>query len=237
MNRIKPFLKTLLPPIAVPIFSGPLRGKRWLLGNSMRYFYGRYVPRDAGVFLKEVKPGDTVYDVGAHVGYFTVLASTLAGESGRVVAFEPLPMNLRYLRRHLALNGCENVIVREACVAELDGEARFDDTRGSGTGRLSPDGRRHVSVVSLDRIVGSGEAPPPSFVKVNVEGAESAVLRGARRTIERNRPVFLVTLHDGEQRTLCENVFRAAGYEVSEIGRDAILARPRAAPPAAGSTA
>ena len=68
----------------------------------------------------------TVFDIGAHAGYYTLIASKLVGGSGHVVAFEPAPRNLRYLRRHLSLNHVSNVTVLEVAVSDRAGVGRFD---------------------------------------------------------------------------------------------------------------
>src|SRR5574341_673203 len=101
----------------VPVLQGRLRGKRWIVGASVHgCWLGSYEYDKQKRFVREIKKGDVVYDIGAHVGFYTLLASELVGPSGQVIAFEPLPRNLGYLHRHLALNSCKNVTVIEAAV-------------------------------------------------------------------------------------------------------------------------
>ena len=94
------------------ILRGSLRGKQWLAesgGKVLRVLGGTYEPEQTRAFEELVKPGDTVLDVGAHVGYYTLLSSVLVGASGRVFAFEPNPRNYHYLDQHVYLNRCRNV--------------------------------------------------------------------------------------------------------------------------------
>ena len=100
----------LLPAGAVvPILSGPLRGRRWVVGAGPHgYWLGTYEADKQRLLQTLLREGDCFFDVGANVGFFTLLASALVGRSGRVVAFEPLPQNLAFLRRHLLLNRPHN---------------------------------------------------------------------------------------------------------------------------------
>ncbi|HEV8435127.1 MAG TPA: FkbM family methyltransferase, partial [Thermoanaerobaculia bacterium] len=94
----------------VRIKSGPLRGWRWITGSAPHgCWLGTYERDSQRAFMDNVHEGDVVYDIGANAGFFTLLASTLAGPRGLVFAFEPLPRNVALLERHVSLNGCENV--------------------------------------------------------------------------------------------------------------------------------
>src|SRR6266436_706615 len=109
----------------VPILQGPCAGMRWIVGSSTHgCWLGSYEYEKRKLFEELVGPGDVVYDIGAHVGFYTLLASVLVGHTGRVVAFEPSPRNLAYLRRHLAMNRLNNVTVVEGAVYDHDGEVR-----------------------------------------------------------------------------------------------------------------
>jgi SAM-dependent methyltransferase len=96
----------LIPRRAVlPILQGPLRGKKWIVGSGNHgYWLGSYEIGKRALFVRSIPVGAVVYDLGANVGYYTLLAAMLAGAEGKVFAFEPLPRNLEYLRRHLVLN-------------------------------------------------------------------------------------------------------------------------------------
>lgn len=202
--------------------AGPLRGARWLAcsrGKLLRVLSGRYEPEQTDLFVEHVRPGDTVFDVGAHAGYYTLLASTLVGPSGRVCAFEPDPGNVRALRGNVETNGCTNVRIEEAAVADGAGTARFGGGSGSGTGRLTEEGEREVSTLALDDYAERSELVP-SVVKIDVEGAEHRVLRGASVTLRRASPVLFLSLHGRAPRRACLELLGDAGYRTEPIVAD-----------------
>jgi predicted methyltransferase len=94
----------------MPILQGKLRGKKWSVGScSHGCWLGRYEYKKRIIFENTVRQGNTVLDIGAYVGFYTVLASILVGPTGKVHAFEPLPRNLEYIKEHLRLNNITNV--------------------------------------------------------------------------------------------------------------------------------
>ena len=198
----------------LPIWGGALRGRWWLpesRGKVLRVLGGTYEPEQTRLFQEHVRPGDTVLDIGAHVGYYSLLSSVLAGESGAVWAFEPNPQNCSFLRRHVEINGCGNVRVTEAAVSDAAGRARFDFGRGSGTGHLAGDGAVEVETVRLDDFV-RGRGISPTAVKIDVEGAEVRVLDGARATIAEHRPVIFLSTHGAEVHRASMELLRELGY-------------------------
>jgi len=148
---------------------------------------GDYEPVETALFQRELTPGSVVFDIGAHVGYFSILFSRLVGESGRVFAFEPDPINFSLLQRNLASNACHNVTVRQAAVSDRTGPAElFRCPFNSGMNRLygsvicSSD---HVAVntVALDAL--AEELPTPDWIKLDVEGYELRALSGMRNLL------------------------------------------------------
>uniref|UniRef100_A0ACD5GZU7 FkbM family methyltransferase n=1 Tax=Desertifilum tharense IPPAS B-1220 TaxID=1781255 RepID=A0ACD5GZU7_9CYAN len=117
-------LKLIPANAQMPILSGKLRGKKWIVGAGRHgSWLGTYEAQTQHLFIQALNPGMTVFDIGAQAGFYTLLASHLVGKQGRVFAFEPLPRNLAYLHQHLAINHLENVTVIEAAVAETSGVA------------------------------------------------------------------------------------------------------------------
>ena len=184
-------------------------------GNPARVLLGRYEPQQSALFERTLKPGDTVFDVGAHAGYYTLLASRLVGPEGHVFAFEPNPRNLACLRRHVRLNRCDNVTVVEAAVARHTGAMRFDTSRGSGRGRLCADGAAEVATVSLDQFA-EERGIVPSLIKIDVEGSEVEVLEGARRLLA-GCPPLVLSVHHGLGRA-CSALLLPLGYAMHKIG-------------------
>lgn len=209
----------LIPKNAVvPIFQGKFRGKRWIFGaGNPSYWLGIYEKEIRRLVETVVQPGHIFYDIGAHVGYFSLLAAGLAGSEGRVVAFEPSPRNLNFLKRHLALNSIHNAVVIEAAVSHADGYARFDGGVDSYQGHLSPQGACRVRTLSLDTVIRQGMAPPPQVMKIDVEGAEAQVLEGGLATLAEFRPVLIISLHGRQLREECVNLLTSRGYSVRPI--------------------
>ena len=221
-----------LPLRAVPrerpvrILGGPLRGWRWIpAAASHGCWLGTFERAEQDVFARTIRPGDVVYDLGANVGFYTLLAAKLAGPTGRVVAFEPVPRNLGYLRRHLALNHREDVTVVAAAVSDRSGTARFRDGPAHTVGTLAADGGSDgydVDVVALDDYTASPATvlPAPRVIKIDVEGAEADVLRGAHRVLRTVRPIVLLSTHSTALRLECIALLRDADYNVAPMGGD-----------------
>ena len=202
--------------LALPILGGPLRGKRWLV-RSANYscWLGSYEATKQRAFAAEVRPGAVVFDIGAHVGFYSLLAAILSRPGGRVFAFEPLPSNAANLRHHVALNHVA-VEVMEAAVADRDADAQFEAGIDSYTGSLGNQGAP-VRVVTIDSLCTAAKLPQPDMVKIDVEGAEALVLRGARETIRLARPVVFVAVHGTAVRTECLELLQGFGYAPEEL--------------------
>ena len=210
--------------LALPILKGPLKGKRWLLATRINFFLGSYEPEQTAAFLKAVQPGSVVYDVGAHYGYYSLLASHLAGANGRVIALEPSPRNLAVLRKHIELNRAVNITVLETALGDHQGEARFDNRAGSGVGHLSPEGPLTVKLTTLDAL--GREFPAPNVLKIDVEGAEEAVLLGGREMIVKGKPAIFLSTHGPALAENCSRLLRGFGYSLRELLPGELLATP-----------
>lgn len=211
--------------VSLPILRGPLKGKRWLVATRINFFLGTYEPEQTAEFVRAVRPGATVYDIGAHYGYYSLLASSLAGESGRVIALEPSPRNLDVLRTHIRLNRVTNITVLETALSDHAGEARFDNRAGSGVGHLSPEGPITVKLSTLAAL--SKDFPPPNVMKIDVEGAEEAVLAGGRETLARSKPTIFLSTHGEALAENCSRMLRDLGYSLRELLPGELLATPK----------
>lgn len=216
----------------LPVVSGALAGAAWLPASSISMcLLGTFSPESQQLFTEFVRPGDVVWDVGANVGFFTVLAGRLVEPEGRVISFEPLPRAAEYLRRHVALNGLENVRVIEAAVGANTGPAQFEPSSSLAMGHLDAAGSVTVEVVRLDDV----DDRLPTFVKIDVEGGEEAVLAGACKLLRVARPTLLVAVHGETSGRACRRLLSETGYEVTtavddggsdESRRVDLLARP-----------
>lgn len=204
----------LVPRDAVlRVLSGPLRGRRWIAGAATNgCWLGTYERFAQRIFVEHIRPGSVVYDVGANAGFFTLLASKLAGAPGAVYAFEPLEHNLRYLREHLRLNCTDNVQVVPMAVSDQIGPVRFAAAHNPAMGGLAASGEIEVQSTTLDAL--ASMLAPPSFIKMDIEGAEHAALSGAVELLRRAHPVILLSEHGWEQHERCGRLLERLGYEV-----------------------
>lgn len=158
---------------------------------------GAYEPHLTAVFEQYARPGMTVVDVGANLGYYAILSARLVGPSGRVVALEPNSENCRLLLSSLRLDGITNVELIPVAADTTTGWAYYSTHVGSNGGLIDDrDLLRHPGVVvptfRLDDLV----EQPVGLLKLDVEGAEGRVVKGATRLIERDRPVITTELKE-----------------------------------------
>ena len=183
-------------------------------------------------FARELAAGDVVYDLGANVGFYSLLASRSVGDSGRVYCFEPLARNITYLRKHIALNRLENCFVFEAAVSDADGTARFDPFADPSMGRLSDRGDDMVRTVRLDSLLERTQILPPNLMKIDIEGGEFAALKGGARTIEKYRPAIVLATHGVEVHQACVQFLAERKYRLEPLTGESVentaelIARP-----------
>jgi FkbM family methyltransferase len=216
-------LKLVPGNAAMPILQGRLRGKRWIAGaHTHGCWLGTYESEKQKVFELKVRPGNTVFDIGANAGFYTLLASYLVGEAGHVYAFEPLARNTHFLYEHLRLNRVGNVQVIESAVSDSEGDTYFDDASGSAMGHLSAIGRLRVHTISIDAMVSEGKILPPDCMKIDVEGGEFLVLSGAKLTLRDHRPIIFLATHGTLVHKQCCDLLKSAGYKIEGLGRASI---------------
>jgi FkbM family methyltransferase len=188
---------------------------------------GRYEPDEAELVRRVVRPGQVALDLGANIGYFTILLAGLVGPTGRVYAFEPLERNAVLLDRSVRENRFEErVVLVRAAVGERGGRAQLlavRDGLNSGTAFLSDDppgawlgyDAHVVPVVALDEYEFAGRL---GFVKMDVEGAERLAVRGARARLRSDRPVLLAELNPVQLRRVSGCGVTELVAEVEELG-------------------
>jgi len=206
------------------VLTGPLSGGRWIVASGVHSnWLGIYEAEMQRAIARTVTPSAVFFDVGAHAGYYSLLASRLVSGTGRVVAFEPDARNLGYLKEHLRLNAAGNVTVIEAAVADASGTARFAAEQSGFGGTLSEAGSAAIQTVTIDGLIEAGAVPAPNFVKIDVEGAEFRVLCGARRVLKAAHPTIFLAVHTPAVARLCRDALTTLGYVVRPIRRDAWL--------------
>jgi len=209
----------LIPDSArLPIVQGPSKGNRWIVGSGNHgCWLGSYELEQRMAFQHYVGAGDIVYDVGAHVGFYTLIASTLVGDTGRVVAFEPLPENLNFLREHLSINRIENVTVVDKAVTSHSGSEKFRRHQDRSMGSISNDGELSVSTVRLDDLIEGAHLPPPSVIKMDIEGGEYRALSGAREFLSRAHPTIILSTHGRDIHDDCCRLLRQLGFDLLSL--------------------
>lgn len=183
-----------------------------------------YEPVIAASFRKYIGSGDTVVDIGANIGMHTVLASSLVGPSGTVIACEPDPQSLVLLSKCVITNRLSNVKVYGLAIGDHAGSVDLHvDLRTARTTSLlpsawSPDKQSRFPLrcgqSTLDRVTEALKAV--SLVKVDVEGAELAVLKGGQESIRRWRPVVLIECLEVNLPAL-EVYFNNINYKVLDV--------------------
>ena len=216
-GRIVRLPARLLPKSAVMhIRRGPAHGMKWIAGSAVHgCWLGTFELTKQKLVERLVRPGMTVYDVGAQAGFYTLIFSQMVGVTGHVIAFEPCAYEARYLLDHLRLNSLSNVKVIQAAVGAASGLSRFSTERGPCQNQLQAEDTSPllVPVLALDD---TGLAPP-DVIKMDIEGGETDALLGARRMLREHRPIVLVALHGPEQRAACPRILREAGLLVFDL--------------------
>lgn len=244
-----PFVRRALRQFSKPlrhrdirILAGTGAGLRINLHGSALAFATGTAERPVQAVLQDhIRAGSTVYDIGANVGFMTLIAARLVGPQGCVLAFEPVPENAAAIRGNVRLNQMSNVDVREVAVAASSGTARLLVSGWSAFSRLDSasipqDVTRELEVklTSVDELVAGG-APPPDVVKIDVEGAELDVIEGMRTTLREIRPLVVCEMHDRNRDYVA--LMSSIEYDVINLDEDVpveeghrnahTLARPR----------
>lgn len=202
----------------MPVRSGRLAGTMLEVDvrKQREMIAGTYESEVQEVLSRHVEPGQVTFDVGAHLGFFTLLMARLVGDQGRVVSVEPDPYMGPKLESNLKRNGTANVAVVRAAAGAVAGERRFTPGDGGGIGHLAEDGALEVTGTTLDNLADRFGAP--SLIKVDVEGGELEVLKGAAGLLAApNRPVLVVEVHDSGAQSDAERLLNSLPYDISMI--------------------
>jgi len=201
---------------------------------------GHAEPAIQKLLAEHLRPGMVFYDAGANIGFFSLLAARLVGETGRVFAFEPDPDIAARLRENARRNAFSWLTSVEAAVYSRGGAIQFErasqlDSPDRGTGRVTqaqrgangntPPGDATVNALTLDDFV--QDHAQPDMLKIDVEGAEVEALRGARQLLHQRHPLILCELHSAECDAGVRAILAQVGYTVSQLDTNHIFAAPR----------
>ena len=181
---------------------GPIKGRKICLAFeiSPRMYLGIDEPWIAKLAQDLINPGDVVYDIGAHVGYTCLLfAQRLAGR-GVVHAFEVLPLTVEFLRKTVQANEFNNIVVHEVGLGLSTQmlELAIGPTAMTDIYSTPRENERTelCKIASLDEYVKQNKLPPPSLVKIDIEGAEIDCLKGGCELINKYKPIMLIEFHE-----------------------------------------
>ena len=235
-GKFRRFFRKLPAVIQLPF------GSWWLARGSALdecLMTGNFERAETQFLRRYLHNGMTILDVGAHHGYYALLASRAVGSAGKVVAFEPSPKERCRLQQHLRLNDCRNVRVEPFALEAVEEEKDLflvdgaEDYCNSLRPPVVNAGTTTIKVrtTTLDKIVRLRQIGSVDFIKMDVEGAELNVLNGARELLNTNpRPVLLVELYDmrtapwGYAAREVVRLLANTGYRWYEIHSDGTLA-------------
>ena len=197
------------------------------------YFYGHYHERYEADLVQRLLGGDDVFwDIGANVGYFTLVAATALRNRGQIVAFEPGKNAYARLTENLALNPYRNIQTYPVAVADREGEAVLhllgdiaDSSASLYPAAQHQPGQEVCRTVALDHFFDSEGLRPPDLIKLDAEGAELAVLQGAQKLIADSPPLWLMEMEEknlqaaGASKAAVAQFLTGCGYRAAHLSK------------------
>lgn len=198
----------------------------------MSVHFGTQEIEQSRCLVKLLQRDQVFFDVGANVGFYSLLGSKAVGAKGRVVAFEPAPRNLAFLHRHLRLNKASNVTILPLACADVLSTQPFNLGENNALGHLDENAESNtgtslqfspllVATVSLDDVVEKLRLKP-DVIKIDVEGAELRVLEGATGILKCIRPSLLLSVHSDRLREACLAYLRKFDYCLEPLNSSAV---------------
>jgi FkbM family methyltransferase len=232
----------------IKVIKGPLRDHYMFLDpHSHIYWHREMMEGQYDSFIYEVLSkcrnieGATMWDIGAHIGYHSLSFAALVGPSGHVVAFEPNPYNINRFRKNSQRNPslAKRITLMTCALSNVDGEASFvfspevDSGRSSGShlDRIhTPErsiayqsfSRTTVSTVKADTLLREECIPPPSIVKIDVEGAEVLVLEGSLGMLSTVKPTLFIEIHHVATMFYAQELLAGLGYNLKILDEEHI---------------
>lgn len=195
-----------------------MRGTKWLISSANPgQAIGRYEPQQEAILAELLKGASVFWDVGAHVGWYSLLANRLMPNQGQIVCFEPNPSNFGYVKMHIERNRVKRIYALDAALSDRSGTAIFSGT--NQTGGLTESGSKNgftVNTISADEFI-SKHNSIPDLIKMDVEGAEDRVLAGATNLLSQHKPTILLSTHGWKKRDTCRSVLESYGYSMTSI--------------------
>jgi len=224
LNRSAPLGLTI-----VSVAAGSLKDKKMLLDlqTEKDYWLGTYEPELQKAVKDWLKPGWTVYDVGANIGYVSLILAHAVGEKGRIYSFEAFPENIERLQKNVDLNDCnESVQVIPVAVVDEPRDVHFLVGPSNGMGKVDGSAGRSdvpysgsmtVPGISLDHFVYDQGYPAPQAVKIDIEGGEVLALPGMTRLLKDQHPLLFLELHGQDAARMAWDILGQAGYSLRRM--------------------
>jgi FkbM family methyltransferase len=209
----------------IQVAAGELSGMKLLLDLQTKkdYWLGTYEPELQNAAHEFVQPGMVIFDVGANIGYISLLMARLSGEKGRVFSFEALPNNVELLQKNIALNHMGSIIkVVPKAVVDASHQIRFlthsSNSMGKARGSAGRDEtyEKEIKVdgLTLDDFVFSEGNPAPDLIKMDIEGGEILAVKGLQRLLKEKHPLLFIELHGEEAAREMWLALSKVGYEI-----------------------
>ena len=213
----KGFRKILRPWLrsSIQVRFGPARGMR-LPRFEPAYRLGVYELHVQQALKTLLKTGDVFFDIGANIGFYTLIGTRCVGSQGRVWAFEPLTTNCEQIRELMQANPGGNIQLVPMAVGNSVGWVGFKAEGSAAQAALAADGTSQVPITTLDEFI--MKAPRPDAVLMDVEGAEVLVLEGSGQLLSSTPPRFwLIEAHSAEILDAIRKFLSARDYSLQVI--------------------
>jgi FkbM family methyltransferase len=190
------------------------------------------------LFRQIIQPGDTVVEVGGHIGYMSLIYSQQVGNNGQVIVFEPGTNNLPYIKRNIDNSGRKNISIIEAAISNADGYTTFymEDLTGQNNSLLHD--YEHTQINAKNAGVAAKSTPievktwkldtyltekniQPAFIKIDIEGAEWMALEGMQNTLRNNPPVMMIEVTAENEKVF--DFLTSFGYQLFDEDRQPVV--------------
>jgi FkbM family methyltransferase len=214
--------------IEVKVAAGAMAGMKLLLNMQTEkdYWLGTYEPDLQNAAQKFVQSGMVIYDVGANIGYISLMMARLSGSRGQIFSFEALPTNVQRLQNNIALNNMESIIrvIPKAVIGSsrpvkflAHSSSSMGKARGSAGREEQYEGEIKVAGLSLDDFIYSEGNPAPALIKMDIEGGEILAVKGMKHLLKDKHPVLFIELHGEKSAQAVWLALSHAGYEILKM--------------------
>ena len=196
------------------------------LKKEKDYWLGTYEPKLQEMIHRYVREGWTAYDVGANIGYFSLILAKTVGISGDVYAFEAMPGNVKRLKNNLVLNEVSSrVKVLPYAVINESKPVQFLPGPSGAMGKVEGSAGRHeghresfeVQGISLDDFIADESNRPPNVIKMDIEGGEVLAIQGMKKVLTEIRPLIFLEIHGSDAAKSVWAGLNEVGYQISEL--------------------